>query len=145
MMDGASRPRTVRAFALSPLAAPVTCAVALVADTLVRAMVGATSMPSARSVLDLLLAVGTIGVPLAYGAALVGGVPLFFILRRLALVTRWTLWIGAAIIGAALAFVIESQLRGDLFSIPFPWWVGAAIGIVTAEVFWRLLAMPNDQ
>lgn len=135
----------VIAFALAPLSAPIACAIAMVADTLVRVVIGATSMPSARSVLDLLLAVGAVGVPLAYAGAILGGVPAYLIFRRLGIITRWTVWLGAAVIGTVIAVLLQPHLRGDLFSLPFPWWVGAAIGIVAAEVFWRLLAMPNDR
>jgi hypothetical protein len=133
------------AFALAPLSAPIACAIALVADTLVRAIFGSTSMPSARSVFDLLLAVGTVGVPLAYAGAIVGGVPAYLVFRRLGIIRRWTVWLGAAVIGTVIAVLLQPQLRGDLFSLPFPWWVGAAIGLVVAEVFWRLLAMPNER
>jgi hypothetical protein len=136
--------RPVRAFLLAPLAAPAACALALLADTIVRGLIGSSSPPSARSSFELVMAVGTIGVPLAYGAALLVGAPLYVVLRRFGAVTRWTVWLGAAAIGAVLALFLEPRLHGDLFSLPFPWWVGAALGLVSGEAFWRLLAAPNE-
>jgi hypothetical protein len=140
--------RPVRAFLLAPLAAPIACVAALLADGIVRSLSGNGPSPSARSALDLVMAVGTIGVPLAYGAAWLVGAPLYFLLRRFDAVTRWTVWIGAAVIGAVIALFLEPRLRGDLFSLPFPWWVGAALALVSAELFWRLLGvrdgLPND-
>ena len=137
--------RPLRAFALAPLAAPIACAAALLADMLVRSLLGNGASPSARSAFDLVVAVGTIGAPLAYGAALIVGAPLYLVLRRFGAVTRWTVWFGAAVIGAVIALFLQPRLRGDLFSVPFPWWVGAALALVSAEVFWRLLALPNDR
>ena len=136
--------RPLRAFLLAPLAAPVACAAALVADMLVRGLAGTASPPSATAVLELIGVVGMVGAPLAYGAALLVGVPVFLVLRRFDAITRWTVWLGGAVIGAAIAVFLQPRLRGELFSLPFPWWVGAALGLVAAEVFWRLLAVPND-
>ena len=76
--------------------------------------------------------------PTAYVAALVVGVPTYFLLRRLGLVRRWTLWLAGAAIGAAGALALAPYLRGDLFSIRFPWWVAALLGVASAEVFWRV-------
>ena len=136
--------RPLRAFLLAPLAAPVACAAALVADMLVRGLAGTASPPSATAVLELIGVVGMVGAPLAYGAALLIGVPVFLVLGRFHAITRWTVWLGAAVIGAVIAVFLQPRLRGELFSVPFPWWVGAALGLVAAEVFWRLLAVPND-
>lgn len=136
--------RPLRAFLLAPLAAPIACAAALVADMLVRGLAGTASPPSATAVLELIGVVGMVGAPLAYGAALLVGVPVFLVLRRFDAITRWTVWLGAAVIGAVIAVFLQPRLRGELFSVPFPWWVGAALGLVAAEVFWQLLAVPND-
>jgi hypothetical protein len=132
-----SRPtRLLRAF---PLAAPVACAAMLLGDALVRAMLGSQSLPSPRAAADLVFGVAAIGTPLAYGATLVAGAPVYLLLRRAGIATRWTLWLGGVAIGAAVALLLQPYLRGDLFSIPFPWWAGALLGLVTAETFWRLL------
>lgn len=89
---------------------------------------------------DLVIAVGFIGVPLAYAAALIGGAPTYFILRRFGVVAAWTLWLSGAAIGSIVAVLIRPMLRGDLFSVEFPWWVGALLGVLSAEVFRRLIA-----
>ena len=130
------RARTFRAFLLAPLAAPIAYAVTLLGGTLV----GRGSMPSARSAFDIVLAVFAAGVPLAYAAALVAGGPIYLLLRRFGLVHRGTLWSAGAAIGTTVALLIAPLLRGDLFSIRFPWWAGALLGVVSADVFLRLLA-----
>jgi hypothetical protein len=130
--------RTLRAFLLAPLAAPVAYAVTLLLGTLV----GRGATPSMRSAFDIVLAVFAAGVPLAYAAALVAGGPVYLLLRRLGLVRRWTLWPAGAAIGTTVALLIAPSLRGDLFSIRFPWWAGALLGVVSAEAFLRLLAPP---
>jgi hypothetical protein len=135
--------RPLRAFLLAPLAAPIACAAALLVDTIVRGMVGNESPPSVGSALELVMVVGMVGAPLAYGAALLIGAPLYVVLRRSGFLTRWTVWLGAAVIGAIVAQLLQPHLRGDLFAVPFPWWVGAALALVSAEVFWRLLAAPD--
>lgn len=87
---------------------------------------------------DLVIAVAWIGVPIAYAAMLAGGAPAYFLLRRLGVLLPWTLWLAGAVIGVVVAWLIRPSLRGELFSIPFPWWVGASLGVVSAEVFRRL-------
>jgi hypothetical protein len=134
-MDHPDRRRLLLAFLLAPLAAPV----AYVLGTLVTApFTGRGSAPSVRAVLDLVTGAFVLGAPTAYAAALVVGAPTYFVLRRLGLVRRWTLWVAGAAIGAAGALALAPYLRGDLFSIRFPWWTGALLGLVCAEVFWRI-------
>ena len=135
--------RPLRAVLLAPLAAPVACFAALLADTFIRSLVGTDATLSVGSALELVTVVGMVGVPLAYGAALLAGAPLYLVLRRVGALTRWTVWLGAAAIGTVVAQLLEPRLRGDLFALPFPWWVGAALALVSAEVFWRLLALPH--
>ena len=106
-------------------------------------MVGTDSAPSVGSALELVMVVGMVGAPVAYGAAFLIGGPMYLVLRRFDLLSRWTVWLGAAVIGAVIAELLQPRLRGDLFALPFPWWVGAALALVSAEVFWRLLALPN--
>lgn len=125
--------RLLVAFLLAPLAAPV----AFFITVIVVQLFGPGGM-SASSVRDLAVAVFAVGTPLAYGAALVAGVPTYLMLRALGMVRRWTIWLGAAVIGAAVALALSPYLLGDLFSIRFPWWLGALIGLASAEVFWRM-------
>jgi hypothetical protein len=138
MSNSPSRKRLLLAFLLAPLAAPLS----YIVGTLVVG-VAREGHVSALSALDLLIGVFTLGAPCAYVAALVVGAPAYLVLRRLGLLSRWTAWLGGAAIGAAGALALAPYLRGDLFSIRFPWWVAALLGLVSAEVFWRLQAVPE--
>lgn len=138
MFSSPSAKRLLVAFLVAPLAAPV----AYVVGTIVVELVRRDSALSARSVLDLLIGVFTLGAPTAYAAALVLGVPAYFLLRWSGLLSRWTLWIAGAAIGAAGALVLEPYLRGGFLIIRFPWWVAALLGVVSAEVFWRIKHVP---
>ena len=135
MSSPPSPKRLLLAFVLAPLAAPV----AYIVGTLLVGLVRGPRV-SALGTLDLFIGVFTLGAPCAYVAALVVGAPTYFVLRRLGLLTRWTTWLAGATIGAAGALALAPYLRGDLFSIRFPWWVAALLGLVSAEVFWRLQA-----
>jgi hypothetical protein len=130
--------RLLLAFLVAPLAAPVV----YVLGTLTVEMLRRGKAPSALSTLDLLIGVFTLGAPCAYVATLVAGVPMYFLLRRLGLLTRWTVWLAGAAIGAAGALALAPYLRGDPFSIRFPWWVAALLGLASAEVFWRMRSVP---
>lgn len=135
--------RPLRAFLIAPLAAPIACAAALLADRIIRSAFGTDSTPSVGAALELVTVVGMVGAPVAYGAAFLVGAPMYLALRRFGLLSRWTVWLGAAVIGAVVAQLLQPRLRGELFTVPFPWWVGVALALVSAEVFWRLLAVPN--
>ncbi|PYP79823.1 MAG: hypothetical protein DMD35_06825 [Gemmatimonadetes bacterium] len=124
--------RLLVAFLVAPLAAPI----AYVLGTLTVESFAHRSTPSVSSALDLVIGVFTLGAPCAYLAALVVGAPIYFVLRRLGLLNRGTIWLAGAAIGAAGALVLAPYLRGDPFSIRFPWWVAALLGLVSAEVFW---------
>jgi len=134
MFSSSGSKRLLIAFLVAPLAAPV----AYVLGTLAVEAFRRGSALSGRAVLDLLIGVFTLGAPSAYFAALVAGVPTYFVLRRLRLLTRRMVWLGGAAIGAAGALVLAPYLHGDLFSIRFPWWTAALLGVVSAEVFWRV-------
>ena len=138
MSSPPSPKRLLLAFLVAPLAAPV----AYVLGTLMVELFRRGKAPSALSILDLLIGVFTLGAPCAYVAALVAGVPIYFVLRRLGLLSRVTVWLGGAAIGAAGALALAPYLRGELFSIRFPWWVAALLGLASAEVFWRMQSVP---
>ena len=138
MSSPPSPKRLLLAFLVAPLAAPV----AYVLGTLMVELFSRGKAPSALSILDLLIGVFTLGAPCAYVAALVAGVPIYFVLRRLGLLSRVTVWLGGAAIGAAGALALAPYLRGELFSIRFPWWVAALLGLASAEVFWRMQSVP---
>ena len=138
MSSPPSPKRLLLAFLVAPLAAPV----AYVLGTLMVELFRRGKAPSALSILDLLIGVFTLGAPCAYVAALVAGAPIYFVLRRLGLLSRVTVWLGGAAIGAAGALALAPYLRGELFSIRFPWWVAALLGLASAEVFWRMQSVP---
>ena len=140
----ALRRTLLRAFLLAPLAAPVGYWAGLLLWGAVRAArIGDQSTPSLSSVVGLLGWVLAVGAPIAYGAALVGGLPIYLGLRRAGLLNRVTLWGGGAIIGISVALLMAPNLGRELFRIPFQPWAGAALGVVVAEVFWRLHPRPG--
>lgn len=135
MSSSPGKKRLLLAFLVAPLAAPV----AYVIGTLAIGLFTRGATVKALAALDLVIGVFTLGAPCAYAAALVLGVPTFFLLRRTGLLSHWTILFAGAAIGAAGALALAPYLRGDLFSIRFPWWVAALLGLSSAEVFWRML------
>lgn len=129
----------LRAFLIAPLAAPAAYALFLLATIFAPVAFGSASLPSLGSLGELLLAVASLGVPIAYGAAALAGAPIYFTLRRAGAVAPLTLWITGAMIGAVVALLLAPRLRGELFSIRFPLWLGILLGALSAEVFRRLL------
>jgi hypothetical protein len=86
-----------------------------------------------------------IGAPIAYGAMALLGWPAYLVLRRAGSAGRPALWAAGGAIGAAVALLLRPSLRGELFSIPFPVWSGVVLGLVTAEVFFRLLGGSGER
>ncbi|HSQ32112.1 MAG TPA: hypothetical protein VLN49_19785 [Gemmatimonadaceae bacterium] len=140
MSDTPDRPtarQLLRAIVIAPLIAPVACAVLLVGiEAAGRWFANRSTSLSGLGFLAAMVLM--VAIPVTYGATLALGAPAYLLLRRLGVATRWTLWITAALIGAILSRFIAPQLRGELITIPFPWWAGAAFGLLTAEAFWRL-------
>jgi hypothetical protein len=130
-----TRAPLLRALLLAPLAAPAAYATIILGAELF----ASRSMPSVASMFQVVLGVFALGGTLAYGATALVGLPLFLVLRRFGLVSRLTVWLAAAVIGSAVALLLAPSLRGDLFSIRFHWWTGALLGVLSAEVFLRLL------
>jgi len=135
----ASRSRLIRGFLLAPITAPAAYAVGADAIEFIRGFTGTHSRPSLKSSIDLLALVAVVGLPIAYAATLIVGVPMYFLLRRAGLLSRLWLDIAGATIGIAVSIVIAPQVHGELISFPFPLWLGALLGLLTAEVFWRLI------
>jgi hypothetical protein len=133
MTGGATGTR--KAFLVAPLVAPALC----VAGLLLIELAAVGSIPSVRSGVSLVFGVFAVGTPIAYAAALLAGAPIYYLLRRIGLVRRWTLWAGGFAIGVTVALLLAPALRGELFSIPFPWWAGGTLGLACAEVFLRML------
>jgi hypothetical protein len=138
--DAPSGRRLLRAVLIAPLTAPAVYAAFVVGSMLTRALFGSAPLSSLGGAGELVVAIAALGVPVAYGAMLLAGAPIYFILRRRGSVAAQALWITGAAIGAAVAMLLAPQLRGELFSIPFPWWAGSLLGVLCAEVFRRLLS-----
>lgn len=134
MTDSSAPKRLLLAFLVAPLAAPV----AYILGAIVVGLIVRGSWMTSRALQDLFIGVFTLGGPTAYVAEIVAGVPAYFLLRALGMVHRWTLWLAGAAIGAAGALALAPYLRGDLFTIRFPWWVAALLGVASAELFWRV-------
>lgn len=132
----------IRAFLLAPLTAPTAYATVLFVVAAIQGVFGARPIPSLRAAFTLLAFVAMVGVPIAYAATVVGGVLVYWLLRRAGALSRWSVLITGISIGIVVSRLPARQLRGDLFSIPFPWWAGALLGLAAADVFWRLL--PQD-
>ena len=128
-----------RACLIAPLAAPVACAVALVGVSVAQGLFGRASLPSPAAAFDLVVGVFAVGTPLAYAGALLVGMPAVLALRRCGLLSRWALWAVGGCLGCVVSFGLAPYLRGELFSVLFPWWAGSFLGITSAEVCWRLL------
>ena len=138
-----SRRTLLNAFLLAPLAAPLGYWVGLLVwGVIIAARPDAGSAPGPGASLRLLGLVLATGAPVAYGTTLVAGLPVYLALRRLGWLGRAPLWVGGAVLGAVVALLMAPSLRSDLFSIPFPPWAGAALGVVVAETFRRLHPPP---
>ena len=137
------RAGVVRACLIAPLAAPVACVVALLDVSVANAVFRQASLPTPAAAFDVVIGVFAVGTPLAYAAALLVGLPAVLILRRGGLLSRWTLWAVGGCLGTVVSFGSAPYLRGELFSIPFPWWAGSLLGITSAEACWRLLPRPQ--
>ena len=133
MSSSPGRNRLWLAFLVAPIVAPAAFIVAVLGVQVVR-----SGAPSLRSGMDLVTVVFAVGTPLAYLATVALGAPLYFILRALGVLRHWTVLVGGAAIGVVVAVSLSPHLGGDLFSVKFPWWAGALLGLVSAEVFWRV-------
>ena len=124
-----------RALAVAPLAAPLLYWAGALAFAL--------ADPNRRhaALQDPLGGLGYIligGAPIAYAATLVASVPAIWLVRRGG---RWTLaalLVLGGLIGLVAALVLRPHLRGELFSIILPPLAGAALGALSAGVFWWL-------
>ncbi len=119
---------------VAPLATPLLywlgLAAGMVADPAKRG-----SLPD--SAVTLLPLVAYAAAPTAY-AATVLALALLWLLRRFGALTLYRTVLVGALVGTLTAALIQPGLRGELFSIPLPPWVGALLGAASAAVWWRL-------
>jgi hypothetical protein len=132
--------KTLRAFLIAPLAAPVWFWIQAMVTALLDPQFRGGTLTGAGQALVIVMAFGT---PIAYLTALLAVGPALWWLRQH---TGGTAAFGCAVIGvtlgAAVAKVIEPSLRGELFSIPLSPIVGAECGAAAAVVFWLLARRP---
>lgn len=133
-----------RAILLAPVVAPVGYWVGVGLATAAKTMADPAATLGSPSI-RLLGMVLAIGAPVAYAAMIVVGIPAYLALRRARRVGRLALWAVGGVVGGAVALVLQPSLRGELFSIPFPAWAGVVLGVVTAEVFLRLLGSGGER
>ena len=140
-VESGAKTGLLAAFLLAPLGAPLAYALGLLAMSVVGAWQGRGTMPTAHGVLEIVGLSFMVGAPLSYGVTLVAGTVVVLWLRRGHRMRRAMLLALGAALGCGVAFAIAPQLRGDMFTIPFPWWTGVLLGASTAELFWRLLPL----
>lgn len=127
--------RAVRASLVAPLTAPVLyyamATFAALVDPLRRASVS-------QSFLTGLALVMALGAPVAYVATLGIGLPLLWIVRRVAPLTLARTILVGFLVGVGVATGLAPWLRGELVSIPLPPWQGALLGGASAAVWYWL-------
>jgi hypothetical protein len=127
--------RLVRASMIAPLAAPVLYYAMAIGATLVDPL-RRTSL--GQSVLNSFALVMVVGAPIAYVATLGIGLPLLWIVRRVAPLTLARTILVGFLVGVAVASGLAPWLRGELVSIPLPPWQGALLGGAVAAVWYRV-------
>lgn len=83
-----------------------------------------------------LTAIVPFGLPVAYAATLLLGVPMLYLLRRLRWLKAWTLVVAGAIGGVMVAVLFAWDQQGALFQVIMPLSAGAALGALVAGVTW---------
>lgn len=133
--------RLVKALLVAPLIAPAGYAIGVHVYGIARnfAQGRVTVLPPVRAVVQVVWIIAMLGVPIAYGVAFLVAAPIFLMLRRYGLASRWVVLAFGAALGVAVATIMAPQLRGELFSIPFPPWAGGALGLASAALFWHIM------
>lgn len=140
-MNGLGVPRYLRAFLIAPLAVPALYwAIALV-GTLADPDRQRQALNNPLGGVQYVLAVA---IPFAYAATLIAAVPAVWLLRHAGRRGLSALLGLGGIVGLVTALLLRPYLGRDLFSVPLPLWEGAALGAVSAGVFWWLAAGPVD-
>ncbi|HET7456822.1 MAG TPA: hypothetical protein VFJ74_04140 [Gemmatimonadaceae bacterium] len=142
--------RELTAALVAPLVAPVAYWIGLTTFGLARVLTRPDQyghLPSLRQILWPLGFILTVGAPIAWATAAVAGLPAYLVVRgdataAVALGTgrRAALLAVGALLGAVVAQLMKPQLKGELFSIPFPPWAGALLGLAVAATFLWMVA-----
>ena len=141
--------RELLAAAVAPLVAPVGYWAGLTLYGVVRWLGqrgDGVMPPSLADLLRPLPVVLLVGAPVAWATAL-AGLPVYLAVRAGAAGGRLDgvppvilLLLASAGLGAAVAWLMGPQLRGELFSIPFPPWAGALLGVAVGATFLRMVS-----
>jgi len=139
--------RELTAAAVAPLVAPLGYWLALTVYGFVRWQMEqrkyGVRLPSLGEILRPLGPILLVGAPVAWAAAL-AGIPVYLVVHNegvpLGAGQRAVLVVAAAAIGFLVALLMAPGLRGELFSIPFPLWLGALLGVAVGVAFLWLLA-----
>ncbi len=126
--------RLIVASLVAPLATPLLYWLGLVAG-MVADPGKRNSLP--ESALTLLPLVFYAAAPTAY-AATVAALGLLWLVRRFGALTFYRTGLVGALVGTLTAAILQPGLRGELFSIPLPPWVGALLGAASAALWWWL-------
>lgn len=132
--------RTVRAFVLAPLVAPVGYWVAAGVTALFD---DARRIAFFRSALPSLGFVLAFGAPVAYAAAFAVVLPSYLTLGRRNWRPTWLLVVLGAIAGGLTAILLRPSLRGEIVSVPLTPTEGAALGVAAAGAFAWLVHRPE--
>jgi apolipoprotein N-acyltransferase len=132
--------RFTRASLTAPLTAPLLyysiAIVAAILDPVRRASAGLNLF----SGLALVLA---FGAPVAYAATFALGLPLLWLVRRVAPLTLARVILVGFLVGLGVAMGLAPWLRGELISIPLPPLQGGLLGSASAAVWYWLAFGPR--
>jgi hypothetical protein len=127
--------RVVRASLIAPLTAPVLYYAMAIADALVDPLRRASLIQSFVNSFALVM---VFGGPMSYAATVGIGLPLLWIVRRLAPLTLARTILVGFLAGVAMATFLSPWLRGEMVSIPLPLWQGGLLGGVSAGIWYWL-------
>jgi hypothetical protein len=127
--------RVVRASLIAPLTAPLLYYAMAIAAALVDPLRRSSLIQSFVNSFALVM---VFGAPISYAATVGIGLPLLWIVRRLAPLTLARTILVGFLAGVAMATFLSPWLRGELVSIPLPLWQGALLGGASAGVWYWL-------
>ena len=92
-------------------------------------------LDGSQALRELLSIIG-FGLPVAYLAALVLGLPALYLLRRLGWLRAWIVIVAGALAGTIVALCVAASQQGSLFLVRLPVPAGAALGALAGAVWW---------